>query len=43
MIDKDGEFGIPIMAQWLTNLSSIYEDVGLISGLAQWVDNPALL
>ena len=29
--------GVPVMAQWLTNLTKNHEVVGLIPGLAQWV------
>ena len=34
--------GVPVVAQWVKNLTSIYEDVSSIPGLIQWVKDMTL-
>ena len=40
---KNVNAGVPVMAQWVKNPTSIHEDVCSIPGLAQWVKDPLWL
>ena len=40
-INKNYTLGVSVVAQQLTNLTSIHEDAGSIPGLAQQVKDPA--
>ena len=39
---KKTEIGVPVMVQWLMNLTRNHEVAGSVPGLAQWVKDPAL-
>ena len=42
LILKEVLEGVPVVAQWLMNLTRNHEVPGWIPGLAQWVKDPVL-
>ena len=43
LVLKNGHLGVPTVAQWVKNQTSVHEDVGSIPGLTQWVKDPVWL
>ena len=41
--EREKSYRVPIVAQWVKNLASVHEDMGLISGPTQWVKDLELL
>ena len=41
-VHEKHSLGVPIVAQWVKNFTSIHKDAGSIPGLGQWVKNLAL-
>lgn len=42
MAGKEAPIQVPIVAEWLMNLTSVPEDTGSLPGLLQWVMDPML-